>query len=253
MALAYDGQPGAQRIFGGQDLNAVTISSVDPWNDPRGTDGVCVDKGALKAYLASLELELYTQTLEKYASEGERELAVVLDTPQGQLRVRLLDRAAHVTRLWDGPDFHTDSYYLKEPVDWGYLDTLIVPLPELCLAFQNGELDSVACNSLTRIAADGTETVLLEPEEWRYNDYGSSAQEVQLLFALPLAEPYTITAEPLNGGARQMLSQADLPDGLLQLTGPSAKYTVAAKLQDENGTVYDAQYIFIFRTDDSEA
>ena len=253
VALAYDGQPGAQRIFDGQDLNAVTISSVDPWNDPRGTDGVCVDKGALKAYLASLELELCTQTLEKYASEGERELAVVLDTPQGQLRVRLLNQAAHVTRLWDGPDFHTDSYYLKEPVDWDYLDTLIVPLPELCLAFQNGELDSVACNSLTRIAADGTETVLLEPEEWRYNDYGNSAQEVQLLFALPLAEPYTVTVEPLNGGARQTLSQADLPDGCLQLTGPSAKYTVAAKLQDENGTVYDAQYIFIFRTDDSEA
>ncbi len=78
-------------------------------------------------------------------------------------------------------------------------------------------------------------------------------QEVQLLFSLPLAGPYTVTAEPLSGGARRTLTQDDLPDGWLPLTGPNAKYTVAADLQGEDGAVYHAQYIFIFRTDDSEA
>ena len=76
---------------------------------------------------------------------------------------------------------------------------------------------------------------------------------MQLLFALPLAGPYTVTVEPLDGGARQTLSQEDLPDDCLRLTGPNAKYTVAADLQGEDGAVYHAQYIFIFRTDDSEA
>ena len=38
------------------------------------------------------------------------------------------------------------------------------------------------------------------------------------------------------------------PDGWLPLTGPGAKYTVAAKLMGEDGTVYDVQYNFIFRT-----
>ena len=129
VALAYDAQPGTQRIFDGQDLSAVTIRSVDPWNDPRGKDGVCTDEDALKAYLASLELELYTETLDKYAAEGQRELTVMLDTPQGRLSVRLLDQAVHVVRLWEGPDFHTDSYYLRIPTDWAYLDTLIAPVP----------------------------------------------------------------------------------------------------------------------------
>ena len=254
VALAYDARPGTQRIFDGQDLNAVTVSSVDPWNDPRGKDGVCMDKDALKAYLASLKLELYTETLDEYASGGERELTVMLETPQGRLSVRLLDQAVHVARLWGGPDFRTDSYYLRTPTDWAYLDTLIAPLPELCLVFPDGEMDRVLCNSLTLTAADGTVRVLQEPEDWRYNDYGKSGvQEVQLLFSLPLAGPYTVTVEPLRGGARQTLTQDDLPGDCLPLTGPNAKYTVAADLQGEDGAVYHAQYIFIFRTDDSEA
>lgn len=251
VALAYDAQPGTQRIFDGQDLSAVTVSSVDPWNDPRGKDGTCMDEDALKDYLASLQPELYTEKLDEYASGEQRELTVMFDTPQGRLSVRLLDQAVHVTRLWDGPDFHSDSYYLKTPVDWDYLDTLIAPVPGLGLVFPDGEMDSVLCCSLTRIAADETETVLLEPEEWRYNDYGNSAQEVQLLFALPLAGPYTVTVEPLRGGARQTLTQDDLPGDCLPLTGPNAKYTVAADLQGEDGAVYHAQYVFIFRKEAS--
>ena len=252
VALAYDAQPGTQRIFDGQDLSAVTVSSVDPWNDPRGRDGTCMDEDALKDYLASLEPELYTEKLDEYASGEQRELTVMLETPQGRLSVRLLDQAVHVARLWGGPDFRTDSYYLRTPTDWAYLDTLIAPLPELCLVFPDGEMDRVLCNSLTLTAADGTVRVLQEPEDWRYNDYGKSGvQEVQLLFSLPLAGPYTVTAEPLDGGARQTLSQEDLPDDCLRLTGPDARYTVSAKLQGEAGAVYDAQYVFIFRKEAS--
>ena len=254
VALAYDAQPGTQRIFDGQDLSAVTVSSVDPWNDPRGRDGTCMDEDALKDYLASLEPELYTEKLDEYASGEQRELTVMFDTPQGRLSVRLLNQAVHVARLWDGPDFRTDSYYLRTPIDWAYLDTLIAPLPELCLVFPDGEMDRVLCNSLTRTAADGTVRVLLASEDWRYNEYlNEDVQEVQLGFSLPLAGPYTVTVEPLRGGARQTLTQDDLPGDCLPLTGPNAKYTVAADLQGEDGAVYHAQYIFIFRTDDSEA
>ena len=252
VALAYDAQPGTQRIFDGQDLSAVTVSSVDPWNDPRGKDGTCMDEDALKDYLASLQPELYTENLDEYASGEQRELTVMFDTPQGRLSVRLLDQAVHVTRLWGGPDLHTDSYYLQTPTDWAYLDTLIAPLPELCLVFPDGEMDSVLCCSLTRTETNGTVRVLQESEDWRYNDYGKSGvQEVQLGFSLPLAGPYTVTVEPLRGGARQTLTQDDLPGDCLPLTGPNAKYTVAADLQGEDGAVYHAQYVFIFRKEAS--
>lgn len=252
VALAYDAQPGTQRIFDGQDLSAVTVSSVDPWNDPRGKDGTCMDEDALKDYLASLQPELYTEKLDEYASGEQRELTVMFDTPQGRLSVRLLDQAVHVTRLWDGPDFHSDSYYLKTPVDWDYLDTLIAPVPNLQLIFLNNRVDRVVCRSLTRTAADGTVRVLLASEDWRYNEYlNEDVQEVQLGFSLPLSGPYTVTVEPLRGGARQTLTQDDLPGDCLTLTGPDAKYTVAADLQGEDGAVYHAQYVFIFRKEAS--
>ena len=108
------------------------------------------------------------------------------------------------------------------------------------------------CRSLTRTAPDGTVRVLLASEDWRYNEYlNEDVQEVQLGFSLPLAGPYTVTVEPLRGGARQTLTQDDLPGDCLPLTGPNAKYTVAADLQGEDGAVYHAQYVFIFRKEAS--
>lgn len=250
VALAYDAQPGAAHIFGGQDLSTVTVDSVDPWNDPRGKDGVCLNEEALKAYLTSLELELYTEEIHAY-NEDERTIFIEFDSPQGYLSAALCDRAVQVTRSQNGETTGRD-YYLKTPLDWDYLDTLIAPVPDLQLIFLNNRVDRVVCRSLTRTAADGTVRVLLASEDWRYNEYlNEDVQEVQLGFSLPLAGPYTVTVEPLRGGARQTLTQDDLPGDCLPLTGPNAKYTVAADLQGEDGAVYHAQYVFIFRKEAS--
>ena len=250
VALAYDAQPGAAHIFGGQDLSTVTVRNVDPWNDPRGSQAVCLNEEALKAYLASLELELYTEEIHAY-NEDERTIFIEFDSPQGYLSAALCDRAVQVTRSQNGETTGRD-YYLKPPLDWDYLDTLIAPVPNLQLIFLNNRVDRVVCRSLTRTAADGTVRVLLASEDWRYNEYlNEDVQEVQLGFSLPLAGPYTVTVEPLRGGARQTLTQDDLPGDCLPLTGPDAKYTVAADLQGEDGAVYHAQYVFIFRKEAS--
>lgn len=250
VALAYDAQPGAAHIFGGQDLSTVTVRNVDPWNDPRGSQAVCLNEEALKAYLASLELELYTEEIHAY-NEDERTIFIEFDSPQGYLSAALCDRAVQVTRSQNGETTGRD-YYLKTPLDWDYLDTLIAPVPNLQLIFLNNRVDRVVCRSLTRTAADGTVRVLLASEDWRYNEYlNEDVQEVQLGFSLPLAGPYTVTVEPLRGGARQTLTQDDLPGDCLPLTSPNAKYTVAADLQGEDGAVYHAQYVFIFRKEAS--
>lgn len=250
VALAYDAQPGAAHIFDGQDLSTVTVRNVDPWNDPRGSQAVCLNEEALKAYLASLELELYTEEIHAY-NEDERTIFIEFDSPQGYLSAALCDRAVQVTRSQNGETTGRD-YYLKTPLDWDYLDTLIAPVPNLQLIFLNNRVDRVVCRSLTRTAADGTLRVLLASEDWRYNEYlNEDVQEVQLGFSLPLAGPYTVTVEPLRGGARQTLTQDDLPGDCLPLTGPNAKYTVAADLQGEDGAVYHAQYVFIFRKEAS--
>lgn len=250
VALAYDAQPGAAHIFGGQDLSTVTVRSVEPWNDPHGSDAVCLSEDALKAYLASLEMELYTEEIHAY-NEGERTVFIEFDSPQGYLSAALCGRAVQVTHSQNGEVTGAD-YYLKTRLDWDYLDTLIAPVPKLGLIFPENRVDRVVCRSLTRTAADGTVRVLLASEDWRYNEYvNEDVQEAQLGFSLPLAGPYTVTVEPLHGGARQTLTQDDLPGDCLPLTGPDAKYTVAADLQGEDGAVYHAQYVFIFRKEAS--
>ena len=251
VALAYDAQPGTQRIFDGQDLNAVTVSSVDPWNDPRGKDGVCTDEEALKAYLASLELELYTETLDKYAADGKRELRVMLDTPQGRLSVRLLDQAVHVTRQWDGPDFHTDSYYLRSPTDWAYLDTLIAPVPTLWVYFDDDYASRrfpAALSSLTQTMADRSTAILQPPTPGADTKLGQdNAGPLRLSFSLPLAAPYTVEIRPLNGGSAQTLTQADLPGDLLTPLHMDARYTITASLQGEQGSVCHAVFCFTYK------
>ena len=62
VALAYDAQPGAARIFDGRPPEDFSLRYVDVWNDDRGsgTDFGCTDEAALKDYLAALQLETYT-------------------------------------------------------------------------------------------------------------------------------------------------------------------------------------------------
>lgn len=108
-----------------------SLRYVDVWNDDRGsgTDFGCTDEAELKDYLAALQLETYTEALNRY---GEcRSLQLLFDAPEGTLSVTLADnQSIHVTRLWlkNAP---SESYYLAEPIDWQLLDRLIVPRPAL--------------------------------------------------------------------------------------------------------------------------
>ena len=101
VALAYDAQPGAARIFDGRPPEDFSLRYVDVWNDDRGsgTDFGCTDEAALKDYLAALQLETYTEALNRY---GEcRSLQLLFDAPEGTLSVTLADnQSIHVTRLW---------------------------------------------------------------------------------------------------------------------------------------------------------
>ncbi|MFR5761742.1 MAG: hypothetical protein ACLUFI_09215 [Oscillospiraceae bacterium] len=121
MALAYDAQPGAARIFDGRPPEDFSLRYVDVWNDDRGsgTDFGCTDEAALKDYLAALQLETYTEALDRYGEA--RSLQLLFDAPEGTLSVTLADnQSIHVTRLWlkNAP---SESYYLAEPIDWQLL------------------------------------------------------------------------------------------------------------------------------------
>ena len=249
MALAYDAQPGTERIFDNQPLEAFHLQYLDPWDDPRGAnDYACVDEGAFKTYLASLELETYTEKLDVY-SDG-RGLSMDFNTPEGILVVYLADQSIRVTRIWleNAP---TESYYLSCPVDWDYLDTILVPRPTLWVYFDEYGANrrvSAALYSLTQTMADGGTTVLQPPTPDAYTEIGrENMAPLRLSFPLPLTAPYTVEITPLDGGEPQTLTQADLPDDLLTPLQTNARYTITADLQGEQDSVYHAGFCFTYK------
>ena len=249
MALAYDAQPGTERIFDNQPLEAFHLQYLDPWDDPRGAnDYACVDEGAFKTYLASLELETYTEKLDVY-SDG-RGLSMDFNTPEGILVVYLADQSIRVTRIWleNAP---TESYYLSCPVDWDYLDTILVPRPTLWVYFDEygaSRRVSAALYSLTQTMADGRTTVLQPPTPDAYTEIGrENIAPLRLSFPLPLTAPYTVEITPLDGGEPQTLTQADLPDDLLTPLQTNARYTITADLQGEQGSTYHAVFCFTYK------
>lgn len=255
VALAYDAQPGAARIFDGRPPEDFSLRYVDVWNDDRGsgTDFGCTDETALRNYLAALQLETYTEALDRY---GEcRSLQLLFDAPEGTLSVTLADnQSIHVTRLWlkNAP---SESYYLAEPIDWQLLDRLIVPRPALRVWFSLPGQDEDSCffagvYSMTQTLPDGTVQVLQEPDEGNYSAFGTTGggRTVRLEFGQTLLEPYTVTCQTPDGSERRIFTQDELRGGRVPLLpGESADYTVAARLQGEDGSTYDA--VFCFRYD----
>lgn len=255
VALAYDAQPGAARIFDGRPPEDFSLRYVDVWNDDRGsgTDFGCTDETALKDYLAALQLETYTESLDRY---GEcRSLKLLFDAPEGTLSVTLTDnQSIHVTRLWlkNAP---SENYYLAEPIDWQLLDRLIVPRPALRVWFSLPGQDEDSCffagvYSMMQTLPDGTVQVLQEPDEGNYSAFGTTGggRTVRLEFGQTLLEPYTVTCQTPDGSERRIFTQDELRGGRVPLLpGESADYTVAARLQGEDGSTYDA--VFCFRYD----
>lgn len=255
VALAYDAQPGAARIFDGRPPEDFSLRYVDVWNDDRGsgTDFGCTDEAALKDYLAALQLETYTEALDRYGKC--RSLQLLFDAPEGTLSVTLADnQSIHVTRLWlkNAP---SESYYLAEPIDWQLLDRLIVPRPALRVWFSLPGQDEDSCffagvYSMTQTLPDGTVQVLQEPDEGNYSAFGTTGggRTVRLEFGQTLLEPYTVTCQTPDGSERRIFTQDELRGGCVPLLpGESADYTVAARLQGEDGSTYDA--VFCFRYD----
>ena len=127
VALAYDGQPGAERIFGGQDPSASTLRYAQDWTGNRVSGEYrCTDPDALKAYLAALELEEITSDLfyDDITENAGRQIDFGFDTPEGLINVELSDHRAYIYRFWEGTN-RDRTYYLASGPDWAYLDTLL--------------------------------------------------------------------------------------------------------------------------------
>ena len=121
-SLSYAAGTGEDLAFDGQDPTLCTISSIN-FDTPEGmVYATCSDPEALYRYVA--ELDLYTLLGNYSFSNDEYRMITVLQGPKGAFGITMTDHTLMVAPLYDdGPD--TTKYYLREPIDWAYVETLL--------------------------------------------------------------------------------------------------------------------------------
>ncbi len=120
VALAYDPNTGAERIYGGEEAPLRSLSYLSQGTENRQQVACCREEEALFQYLS--RLELYHLTGNYSFPDSRRECFFLYDMPQGTLGVLLRDHTVKVAPLWTS---YAETYYLPEATDWAYLDTLI--------------------------------------------------------------------------------------------------------------------------------
>ena len=250
VALAYDGNTGAQMIYQCDDYSQYVIQSVSLQDDKFDTNYEIADEEAFHAYLAGLTV--YELTGNYSFSDSERCFTYLMDTPGGTMVVMLYDNA--VKTVWLFRDTQAQYYYVPEGIDWDYINTLIIAHPAMNVSLK--EPDSVYPDELRawllRLwrTEDGEKVLAYEniyPEGEYHGIFGNAYKptEAAFDFSYELAAPFTVLVESWDYSTSYSVSQTDLKDGItMELPDYSAHYTVYASFYDQNGNLYEAEFWF---------
>lgn len=250
IALAYDGNTGAQMIYQCDDYSSYVIRSVSLKDDEFATNYEIADEEAFHAYLAGLTV--YELTGNYSFSDSERCFTYLMDTQGGTMAVLLYDNA--VKTVWLHKDAQAEYFYVPEGIDWDYIETVIIPHPAMNVYLK--EPDSVYPDDLGALlqrlwrTEDGERILVYEniyPEGEYHGIFGNAfhPNEATFDFSYELAEPFTVLVESRDYSSSYTVSQTDLKDGItMELPDYSAHYTVSASFYDQNGNLYEAEFWF---------
>jgi beta-lactamase regulating signal transducer with metallopeptidase domain len=250
VALAYEGNSGAQLIYQCDDYNSYVIRSVSLKDDEFATNYEIADEEAFHSYLAGLTL--YELTGNYSFNDSERCFTYLMDTHGGTMAVLLYDNA--VKTVWLHSDAQAEYYYVPEGIDWDYIETVIIPHPAMNVYLK--EPDSAYPDDLGALlqrlwrTEDGEKRLVYEnvyPEGEYHGIFGNAYRpnEATFDFSYDLAEPFTVRVESWDYSTSYTVSQTDLLDGItMELPEYSAHYTVYASFYDENGNLYEAEFWF---------
>jgi len=250
VALAYEGNSGAQLIYQCDDYNSYVIRSVSLKDDEFATNYEIADEEAFHSYLAGLTL--YELTGNYSFNDSERCFTYLMDTQGGTMAVLLYDNA--VETVWLHRDAQAEYYYVPEGIDWNYIETIIIPHPAMNVYLK--ESDSAYPKDLGALlqclwrTEDGEQILVHEeiyPEGEYHGIFGNAFEprEATFDFSYELAAPFKVLVESWDYSTSYTVSQTDLRDGLtMDLPDYSAHYTVYASFYDKNGNLYEAEFWF---------
>ncbi len=244
IALAYDGDTGAARIYEGNDTAAYTIRHIS-LTDKYNKDFAVTDASAFHAYLSALELSSLSGNYT--FSDSEKNFTVLMDAPEGTLALVLYESALKIVPLY-GRAQDSGTYYAADGIDWNYLDTLIFEYPaiEICL---DGETNSSRM-LLTKLwkTDDGERQLLHEesyPEGEYYGMFTSAPLPASAAFRSTYepTEPLRVVVESWDKSESYTHSQREPGEEFaIQLPDYPAHYTVHAALRGKDGALYEAEF-----------
>lgn len=251
VALAYDGNSGAQMLYHSDDISGYTIWDVSTYDDEFNRDYEVLNEAAFHEYLAGLTL--YDLTGEYSFSDSKRHVNYILDTPNGREVFVLYDHIIKAVPLY-GEDLNAEYYYVPEGLDWEFIDSIVVPYPALNVLLKEendiyGNDLITWVNKLWRTA--NSEKVLILEGAYPDGEYHGLfthepyPYEATFRFSHELAEPFSVLVESWDHSTSYTVSQSEMRDGFtMDLPDYPAHYTIYASFRNPDGTGYEAEFWF---------
>ena len=246
VALAYNGQTGAEVIYQSQDPASMTLVELHPGSHDGDIEYHVNDAQALSDYLSGLTM--YEVTGNYTFEHVDRWMSLFLRTQNGRLHLYLTDTGIQLWHYGQAID-SLGYYHVPEGIDWDFLESLIVERPTLEVwllkdNFEKGHTIDTTMTSYWRLE-DGERSLLREYPAPEHGLSGFHATEATLVFSQApvsectvlvegsgLKESYTVTLDPADGALR------------MDLLAYSTRYIVTAQFLDEAGNLYEAEYQF---------
>ena len=251
VALAYDGNSGAQMLYHSDDISGYTIWDVSTYDDEFNRDYEVLNEAAFHEYLAGLTL--YDLTGEYSFSDSKRHVNFILDTPNGREVFVLYDHIIKAVPLY-GEDLNAEYYYVPEGLDWEFIDSIVVPYPALNVLLKEendiyGNDLITWVNKLWRTA--NSEKVLILEGAYPDGEYHGLfthepyPYEATFRFSHELAEPFSVLVESWDHSTSYTVSQSEMRDGFtMDLPDYPAHYTIYASFRNPDETGYEAEFWF---------
>ena len=251
VALAYDGNSGAQMLYHSDDISGYTIWDVSTYDDEFNRDYEVLNEAAFHEYLAGLTL--YDLTGEYSFSDSKRHVNYILDTSNGREVFVLYDHIIKAVPLY-GEDLNAEYYYVPEGMDWELIDSIVVPYPALNVLLKEendiyGNDLITWVNKLWRTA--NSEKVLILEGAYPDGEYHGLfthepyPYEATFRFSHELTEPFSVLVESWDHSTSYTVSQSEMRDGFtMDLPDYPAHYTIYASFRNPDGTGYEAEFWF---------
>jgi len=251
VALAYGSYTGEKLIYHDKDYKDYHIEGIRSKSDSYDIQYGVIDETAFYEYLKGLSCMKLTGNYS--FSENEKELIIDFNTMDHRfIWVTLSDQ--HINIVSYENDYKQESYYLSEPTDWDYLDTILMEYPSLEVHLYQDK-NEVPYGShieplLYRIYR--TDSDILYHADVSIQDangiYGSSVSKMRnadLSFSQTPVSSFRVTIESHDGLKKTELSQEDLttPD-TIPLAAYNASYLITTDFQDKKGEIYTAEFVF---------